>query len=396
MTDKTANPAKLALVISNLSHGGAERQIVELAKHLHSELFDVSIICLSDNNPLLEKETELKERVLIVPKRTIYDIALIFKVALLLRQQKIDIVHGFLFDAELVSRLAGWLARTPIVIGSERNSNYHIGLMKKSLLKLTGGLADKIIANSRNGAMFNQSLYRFAESKYRVVHNGVDTIRFYPQSKTDALRQSALDIPPGRCILGMFASFKRQKNHPLLFAALKEVQQTNPNFTLLLVGDSLDGDFGDTQQYKKEALAALENAGLGNLVVMLGQRNDIEELYSCCDFTVLSSNHEGMPNVVLESMACGVPVIATDVADNRLLIRDQIDGLLVPVGNKAQLASAILKMMADQPLRKAFGQAARESIVEQFSNQMMVKNMQSVYSELLGKVPPGSRLNFAQ
>ncbi len=377
-------PVKLALVISDLSHGGAERQVVELARHLHGESYDVSVIVLSDHNPLLENDLELKQRVTIIPKSGKYAIGVVFKLAKLLRERKIEIVHGFLFDAEMATRLAGWIARTPVVIGSERNSDYCIASFKKILLKLTGSCAHYIIGNSWAGVEFNRKLYGFKTDKYRMVHNGVDTQRFHSLPQPQAQEQAALNPEElTGCVIGMFASFKPQKNHPLLFTALGMVLRSNPNFSLLLVGDTLHGNFRDTQTYMQESLKALEEVGIKDKVHLMGRRDDLEKLYPSCNFTVLPSNHEGMPNVLLESMACAVPVVATNVADNSLIIRDKINGLIVARGDAGQLAVAILKFMQDAEYCKRCGLAARESIEERFSNQIMVSNMSKVYAELL-------------
>ena len=177
-----------------------------------------------------------------------------------------------------------------------------------------------------------------------MVHNGVDTTKFKPRDKGACRKKLGLD--PERLIIAMFASFKKQKNHPLLFQAMAEVVKSYPQLQLLLVGETLEKGFGGTNEYKEKILAVLKSLHLESHIKFLGKRDDVEEIYSACDFTVLPSLHEGTPNVVLESMACGVPVIVTDVSDNAIIVDQDIDGFVVPSGDEPALREKILTLCA--------------------------------------------------
>jgi glycosyltransferase involved in cell wall biosynthesis len=119
--------------------------------------------------------------------------------------------------------------------------------------------------------------------------------------------------------------------------------------------------------------------------VFLGHCEDVEHLYPACDVTVLSSLHEGTPNVLLESMACGVPVVATNVCDNEYIVRDGEVGYLVAVGDEAEMAHRMQTLLCDNLLRQEMGRMARAWVQKEFSNKRLAEKMESVYVELLDR-----------
>ncbi len=369
------------LVVSNLEYGGAQRQVIELANAMPSDGCRVHVCSLSNHVPLAERLHHRESRLHIIPKRWKYDMSVVWRLARLLRRVQADIVHGFLFDAELAARLAGRLAGTRLIVGSERNAEYHLSRCHRIAYRLTRSFADAIIANSHAGAAFHQRTRGHPPSHYRVVHNGIDTDRFRPRSG-DRARQS-LGIPVGDFVIGMFAGFKPQKNHGLAFAAFRQVLDRLPNARLLLVGDELHLGLRGSTAYKRDMCRLVETLGIGSRCSFLGNRGDPEELYCACDMTLLPSHHEGTPNVLLESMACGVPVVATDVSDNAIIVPNENVGFIVPPGDEAALAGAILKMAADIDARARMGHEARRWIESQFTNAVLAGKTLAAYRDYL-------------
>jgi glycosyltransferase involved in cell wall biosynthesis len=294
-----------------------------------------------------------------------------------------DIVHGFLFSAEIASRLAGRLARTPLVIGSERNANRI--LRKRHILayKLTQGWADAVVANSMAGAEWNHRVFNRPASDYRVVHNGVDTERFHPDD-APALRQE-LGIPARCPLAGVFANFKRQKNHAMLFRAFRKVLDSLPDARLLLVGDQPTDSRGRWNDYQAQLDRLIDELGIRHQCLFFGHKENIEQIYPACDITVLPSLHEGTPNVLLESMACGVPVIATKVCDNEYIVRDGEVGYLVGVGDETRMADRMKSLLGDPALRQEMGRRARQWVLTEFSTERLAEKMGAVYLELLNR-----------
>lgn len=380
-TSRMNGTARVCLVISNLEYGGAQRQVVELANRIDPRRYSMHICALSPYVPLAKDLLDPGAQLHVLPKRCKFDVTLPFRLAHLLRAVGADIVHGFLFDAEICARLGGCLARTPIIIGSERNCLHSFKRRQLVAYRLTRGLVDCIIANSHAGARFNQRILGHDPGQYRVVHNGVDTRRFQPTP--DRTIRQELGIEPDALVVGMFASFKRQKNHPLAFAALRLVFAREPRARFMLVGDELYGGIHGSNAYKRCMEALIDELGIRNRCLFLGNRSDTERLYPACDVTVLPSFHEGTPNVALESMACGVPVVATDVADNAMVVQDGKGGFIVSLGDEEGLADRLVRLLADEHLRKLMGQCARQWVEQEFSVPRLAEKTATVYDEII-------------
>src|SRR5262249_28118285 len=162
---------------------------------------------------------------------------------------------------------------------------------------------------------------------------GVDTRRFRPRDAAAARRE--LGIAADGPVVGMFASFKAQKNHPLFFRAAARVLAALPATRLLLVGDQLYGGMHGSDEYKTEVMALFDELGLKERCIFAGNRTDVHRYYPACDVTVMSSHFEGTANAVLESLSCGVPVVATNVSDTARILPDSRAGYVVPPGDEA-------------------------------------------------------------
>lgn len=376
-------PVCVVLVVDDLGYGGTERQVVELANNLDRDRFDVHICTLSCVVPLAELLTDAERRLHVIRRMNRWDFTVVLRLARLLKTLRADIVHGFLFSAEIASRLAGRLAHTPLVLGSERNADHAVTAGHIVAHKLTARFVDAIIANSHAGAEWNRKVFRRSASDYRVVHNGVDTERFHPGS--GLVTRGELGIPPQCPVVGVFANLKRQKNHAFLFRAFRRVLDALPEARLLIVGNQPPDTRGRLDGYVQQLQDLIDDLRIRHRCMFLGHQSTMETLYLACDLTVLPSLHEGTPNVVLESMACGVPVIATNVCDNKYLVEDGEVGYLVEVGDEVRLAHCIQSLLADTSLRQEMGKKARQWVLEEFSSRQFAEKMEDVYLEYLAK-----------
>ncbi len=381
---RTNNEARIRvlLVISNFEYGGAQRQIVELANNADPARMEVHVCSLSDYTPLAMELQIPSDRFHIIPKRARFDASVVMRLARLLRRLRVDVVHGYLFDAEIAVRLAGRLSRTPLVVGSERNTDYSLKRVQLAAYRLTRSHVDVIVANSNAGAAFNSRALGHHPDQYRVVHNGVDTSHFVPRDRIEA--RAPLGIDAQARVVGMFASFKAQKNHPLLLAATQHLVARIPGVKILLVGDELHGGMHGSREYRARMEALIDERGLRAHCLCLGNRDDVAALYPACDVTVLPSLFEGTPNVALESMACGVPVVATNVSDNALIVPDGRAGFIVPLGDERALADRLERTLTDSPLRQAMGCSARAWVEREFSTRRLAEKTEAVYREWLG------------
>lgn len=357
--------------------------MVELANHLDGSQFDVHVCALSDHVPLAGALTDAEHRLHIVRKRNRFDFTVVLRLARLLRTLKADIVHGYLFSAEIASRLAGHLVNTTLVIGSERNADYSIPKGQVFLYRLTQGFADAVVANSKAGAEWNRKVFHRPASDYWAVHNGVDAERFHPRD--GSVMRETLGIPSGCPVVGAFANFKRQKNHAMLFRAFRRVVDAFPDARLLLVGDQPVDSRGRLNAYVQQLQNQIDDLHIRHNCMLLGHRKDTEHIYPACEITVLSSLHEGTPNVLLESMSCGVPVVATNVCDNSYIVRENEVGYLVRVGDEAGMAERARSLLGNTALRQEMGQRARHWVLTEFSTKRLAEKMGAVYLELLSR-----------
>jgi glycosyltransferase involved in cell wall biosynthesis len=249
------------------------------------------------------------------------------------------------------------------------------------LYRTTSRLLHACVANSSAGAAFNRKLTGLPESAYHVVYNGVDTDRFRPRDASEL--RASLDLPKDVCVIGMFGSFKHQKNHPLLLKAAKLLMDRSVDFRLLFVGTTIHAGYKTTGEYSSEVVGLVKSLGLEDRSVFVGAKTDVEHYYNLCDMTVLPSFFEGTPNVALESMASGVSVIATDVSDNSYVIPDGNVGYIVPLDQPDQLANRMHDLISQPVLRRQLGQAARNWVIQEFSLGKMAAIMADVYEQVL-------------
>jgi glycosyltransferase involved in cell wall biosynthesis len=393
---------RVMLLTSSLEAGGAERQVVELVKTLDPTRFDPLVCSLSPEVPLAASLPDRDRRLVIVPKRWRFDLSTVGRVARVMRKERVRLVQSFLFDADIVARLAAPWGGVEAVIASERNADYVRPLLQAVCLKLTRRYVDAVVANSSAGQRFTVRTLGMAESDVYVIHNGVDVDRFRPRDKAEARRELGLPVE-GR-VVGMVASFKPQKNHLLFLEVARRVLDRRPDTLFVCAGEPLSGASAgalslragtgahrNVDGYHRKVGEALEKHRLGDRVRLLGKVDAVERVYNACDLTLLTSLHEGTPNVLLESMASGVPVVATAVSDNALIVPEARVGHVVPSGDAAAMADHVVALLADDPRREALGVAAREWVEREFSTWALARKTGAVYEEVLARKTGTSR-----
>ncbi len=382
-TDAVASTAardlvNVLLLTSSLERGGAERQVVELAKSLDPSVFRVFVCSLSNDNPLADQLGPIRERFTVIEKRGKYDVGLIGRVRKYMKSNRIDVVHSFMFDAEIVGRLAGRLAGVPAIICSNRCPHWQRKKFKLWVARATAICFDRMIANSYAGMLYERDQQRVSAGKLCVIPNGVDTHRFRPGS-APTLRDD-LNIPRDAVVVGMIAHFRGNKDHDTWIRAAAAVLRAQPD-TIFVSAGSADGD---TDQHNfGRARRLCRDLGIEGSVRFLGPRADVTDVYSMLDMKVLSSRFEGTPNVVLEAMAAGLPTIVTDVSDNARLVRDGISGFVFPMGDAEMMAQRLIELVGNKPLRDQMGNAARLRAVEDYSVEALAQRTGDVYLDVL-------------
>ena len=302
----------------------------------------------------------------------------------LFKQRQPAIVHSRNLAA-LEAQLPAWAAGVPVRIHGEhgREGADLSGSRRYQWLRRGYGLfVHRFVALSGELARYLHLQVGIASAKIEQVCNGVDTQIFHPAKQ----RQMIADCPfgaPEHLLVGTVGRLQAVKNQVDLARAFVLALRQRPELALrlrlVLVGEGA---------LLPELQEILRSAGLEALAWLPGERGDIAEVMRGLDMFVLPSLGEGIANTILEAMACGLAVVATDVGGNPELVQHGVNGLLVPAADPQALAEAIVKLADDADLRRAMGQAGRQMAEQRFSLETMVARYQRLYSSLLQTLAP--------
>jgi glycosyltransferase involved in cell wall biosynthesis len=257
-------------------------------------------------------------------------------------------------------------------------------------------LVHGLVANSEAGRRFTIRTLGMREEDVFVVHNGVDVARFRPRDPGPARR--ALGLPEAAPVVGMVASFKPQKNHLLFLEVARRVLGRRPDALFVCAGEPLrgagagalslkagTGAHRNVDEYHARVGRLIRETGLQDRCRLLGKVEAVEDVYNACDLTLLTSLHEGTPNVLLESMASGVPVLATAVADNARIVPEGRVGHVFSPEDAPGMAERVLALLGDGAARQAMGRAGRAWVEDEFSIAALGRKTGDVYESLLAR-----------
>jgi glycosyltransferase involved in cell wall biosynthesis len=291
-----------------------------------------------------------------------------FRLARHLRRSEAAIAHSFDFYSNLTLIPAARLARVPVVIGSQRQLGDLLTRAQSRAQLAVFHWCDTVICNSRAAAerLVQEGL---PERRVTVIGNGLPVAAF-------AETEAALPKRPGVLRVGMIARMNaRYKNHLSFLQAAAQLRSELPAVEFVLVGDG---------PLREELEREAEKLGLGAQAVFLGDRRDIPAVLASLDVSVLPSASESLSNVIMESMAAGVPAVATNVGGNPELISERT-GILVPPDNVEALTGAIASLLRDSGFRMNLGREARLFAQANFTLEQMQKRHEVLYSELLAR-----------
>ncbi|HEX6851245.1 MAG TPA: glycosyltransferase [Candidatus Polarisedimenticolaceae bacterium] len=374
-------PLSILLVSGYLgSGGGAERQITELARHLDPRRFRTAVVSLVPDRALsrhggahYQRLREAGIEVLTLRRTLRLGPGQLIGLARLLRSRRPDVVHSFLFSENWRTRLAAIAAPGVRVISSERSVNVWKRSHHHALERLLARVSVRIVANADAIRRFLIEESGLPPSKIVVIPNGVDTTRFKPLADRER-RRAERGWPPDAFVVGHTGTMVPHKGQSEVLRACATAASRVPGLRVVLLGDGPD----------RGGLAELARTlGLEGRVEMPGFVGDVEAVLPCLDVYVhFSREREGCSNAVLEAMACGLPVVATDVGGNRELVEDGRTGCLVGEEDVAGVASAIVRLGLDAARRQELGSAAARAVADRFSIPRMVGATAALYESV--------------
>ncbi|MBS1604861.1 MAG: glycosyltransferase family 4 protein [Bacteroidetes bacterium] len=355
--------------------GGGETHLLSLVENLDKERFDPVVLSFTEG-PMVDRLRAMGISTHVIYTEKPFDVSKRKEVRQFLEEQRVELIHAH--GTRAASNVMHVARRMGIpVVYTIHGWSFHSdqSFLVRNLRRLgerylTSRSSLNISVSASNKQTGVGAIRGF---RSRVINNGIDRNKFDPASVSGGLRQE-LRIPEDTVLILFIARFTAHKQPLALMQAFKEALSAGPAMHLVLVGD------GDQ---KAEAQSLVEEWGLGEKITLLPFRQDVPQVLASADVYVLPSLWEGLPIGLLEAMAMGKAVVATNVDGTREVIRDGENGLMVEAGDTTQLAQALVKMAKNADLRSRLGRCARDTIRSKFDAAAMTREIEAAYTEVL-------------
>ncbi len=354
-------PARLVFLLEDLEYGGTQRQALELARRLDRSRFQVELWVLRKGDDLAPVAADYGLPVVWLARSGWVGPQSLFNLWKRLWQNPPDLLMLLTVIPNIWGRLLGRLARAPVIVGNCRGGAAPWRQHERYLWPL----ADHILCNSQILKDLLVTDYGVSRERLTVVHNGVDTDFFQPPAGGNQ---------GGKTVLLSVARLVPDKDHDTLLTAFSRLAGRHPEAELWLVGN------GPRRPVLEQNVSDL---GLAGRVKFLPVTKDLRQIYQQAQVFVLSSVAEALPNVILEAMAAGLPVVATRVGGIPEAVAPGDTGFLVSPRDVDGLAATLEQLLDDPEAGRRLGRRGRERVLEDFSFEAMVRQHEEVWTRLL-------------
>ncbi len=382
-------PTRIAFCVTDLDPGGAERALVQIVTRLDRRRWEPHVFCLDAGGVLVDELRAAGIEVVCLGARRPRNFLVVWRLARRLAALRPAILQTFLFHANIVGRLAGRAARVPVIVSGIRVAEKR-SRMRLWLDRATDRLVTRHVCVSRDVADFSANVGGLPSAKLCVIPNGVDVERFANAAPADL---APFGVPPGSRVLLFVGRLDPQKGPFELLHASEQLFVDHADVHLLMVGDG---------PLAPELRAWTHAKNLEKRIHFAGRQSNIAGLMRAADVFVLPSRWEGLPNVVLEAMAAGTPVVATAVEGIRDLLGDGRWGRVVPViraagdaapnnpevprsvgaGGENGLAAALRATLADREQSLAAAVESQSIVKKRFTWPIVAAAYEQLYFEL--------------
>ncbi len=387
-THRGGTPAKLVLWAGSFEHAGTQRFLLELLRRMDRERFTPIVFSTLAQGELLPEVEALGVPVhefgtgrRVLSPRTVGDLS---RAAAFLRRERIDILSCMLGLTTLVGPFVGRAAGVPVVVNNQRNLSYWLrGGARESVYGFVSRrVVDAVIVNSSAAVRELSGRFRVPESKIENIGVGTDLERILRATPAEELKRE-LGLGESK-VVGVVAKLSPVKGHGHFLEAAASISKADGDVRFLIVGDG-----PERKRLEREA----GELGLSERVHFIGVREDVPAVLKLMDVLVLSSLSEGSPNVLLEGMAAGVPVVAMRVGGVPEVVEDGVSGLLVDPGDAPALSNAVLRLLNDADRAREMGRKGLAIAVENYDINQVVARVEDVLSSLLERArgPAGGR-----
>jgi L-malate glycosyltransferase len=374
-------------IIDSFEQGGSERQALQLLTQLHeSGRVNVRLACLQDRGSLRAEAEQLGiGEIYEYPLTSFYDLNFakqLRKLVAYIKKNQIDVVHTHCFYTNIFGMSAAFLAGVPARLTSKGETDGFRTPMQKRVERMSFGLGHRVIANC---LVVQNMLIREGVNPSRIIqhYNGLDLDRMkVPAGVSRDEAFARFGLPRNKRFMTIVANLRNPvKDHPMLLRAAARVRAVVPDAAFVIAGEG---------ELRPGLRALARELGIADDVHFVGRCDDVGMLLHASNVGVLSSKAEGFANAILEYMAAGLPVVATDVGGVREAIVEGETGFIVPSGDHAQMAERIIQVLSNDEQARAMG-ARGKAIVEKFSSVNHLRNTLELYQELLAAHSAGSQ-----
>ena len=373
---------RISLVVSHLKGGGKEQCVVNLANSLFEEGVLPLIVCL-ETGGILQNELRYPDiKVFELNKRKGNDIRVPFRLAKLLKKEKVDIVHsnnwGTLLECVVARKIAGirHLVHTQhgMDYGMEASRSKFHERVRRLVKQIACRWITQVVAVSLQVKEMVMKEWHAPPGKVTVINNGIYINGKAPSRQEIIKKRNKLGLKESDFVIGSIGFFRPVKDFPTVIRSMAHIIEKVPQSKLVLIGDG---------ESKKEIEYEIERFHLWSHIHLLGWRSDVKELFPTMDVFVSSSISEGISLSILEAMSSEIPVVATSVGGNPEIINDRKTGVLIPPRSPEMLADQIILLFEDLERRKTMGRHGRDRVEKKFSVKRMAGEYIKVYRELL-------------
>jgi sugar transferase (PEP-CTERM/EpsH1 system associated) len=369
-----SRPVKVMQIVHDLDYGGMQRVVVDLCLHFDRAQFQMHACCLNGLGPNADELKQAGIPCFLVKKNPGLDYTLPIRLARLFRKQRVQVVHTHGINPFFYGTLASILAGRPITIQTDHARGiFPVARREMASERILARFTDRIIAVSEGVKADLVRYEHIRPEKIQVIYNGIDGQKFRAPVDTRAKRNE-LGLPLHAVVVGVGVRLTEQKGITYLIQALAKLAPAHPDIRLLIVGDG-------ALRRKLEKLS--EEVGVRGQVVFTGFRDDMGDILQAMDIYALPSLWEGHPLVLLEAMAAGKPVVATDIPGSREVVVQGQTGMLVPPQDSEALAQALSLLVQDQTLRERMGREGSRAFEERFRVERMVTEYEGLYERCL-------------
>ena len=365
---------KILFVILQMKAGGSEKLVYELISGIDRSIFSPSIAWFKDSD-LIEDFKKLDIPLFFIPKKKRIDLSAMINLSNIIKQNKIEIVNAHHFLPLVYSYYGCKInAKTKLIYTEHSMWEIELRPLRWQIVgKYMLNNSDAVVGVSEDISNQLKKTYNLDPQKVHSIANGVNVRKFLKKNKGLDLN---LNLAENIIKIVMVANFRRNKNHIFLIKTFNELYKIHRNVHLYLIGQGFNDDLENSEAQVRNTIVTFN---LTKKISLLGYRDNVHEIISQMDIACLTSDNEGLPISLIESMAAGLPVVGTNVDGIKNVIIPNYNGFLVEKNNIRQFSNSLSKLIVDKNLREVFGKRSQELAFEKYSMKTCIGKYQNLF-----------------